>query len=136
MSADPSSSPALRASAAQRDRVIGPLHAGVADGRFDPAEPDERPGGLGGQFAGVAGDQDGGYHGGGQRFAPPRTYAPPGFVKDETGRDLIPLTAAEARRLFNLHTRVIRPRAFHERWSGWRRRRRASARGSHCGRRP
>ena len=40
----------------------------------------------------------------GQRFAPPRTYAPPAFVTDETGRDLIPLTAAEARRLFNLHT--------------------------------
>jgi hypothetical protein len=27
---------------------------------------------------------------------------------DETGRDLIPLTAAEARRLFNMHTRVPR----------------------------
>ena len=45
----------------------------------------------------------------GQRFAPPRTYAPPAFVTDENGRDLIPLTAAEARRLFNLHTRVTRP---------------------------
>ena len=45
----------------------------------------------------------------GQRFAPPRTYAPPPFITDETGRDLIPLTAAEARRLFNLHTRVTRP---------------------------
>ena len=50
----------------------------------------------------------------GQRFAPPRTYAPPTFVTDETGRDLIPLTAAEARRLFNLHTRVIRPAEYHE----------------------
>jgi hypothetical protein len=37
----------------------------------------------------------------GQRFTPPRTYAPPAFVRDESGRDLIPLTAAEARRLFN-----------------------------------
>jgi hypothetical protein len=44
----------------------------------------------------------------GQRFAPPRTYAPPAFVTDETGRDLISLTAAEARHLFNLHTRVTR----------------------------
>ena len=42
-------------------------------------------------------------------FAPPRTYAPPAFITDETGRDLIPLTAAEARRLFNLRTRVTRP---------------------------
>jgi hypothetical protein len=40
----------------------------------------------------------------GQRFTPRRTYAPPAFVKDETGRDPIPLTAAEARRLFNLRT--------------------------------
>ena len=39
------------------------------------------------------------------------TYAPPAFITDETGRDLIPLTAAEARRLFNLHTRVTRPEA-------------------------
>ena len=30
-------------------------------------------------------------------------------MKDENGRDLIPL-AAEARRMFNLHTRVTRPR--------------------------
>ena len=45
----------------------------------------------------------------GKVFAPPRTYAPPAFMTDETGRDLIPLTAAEARRLFNLHTRVTRP---------------------------
>ena len=44
----------------------------------------------------------------GQGFAPARTYAPPAFVTDEAGRDLIPLTAAEARRLFNLHTRVAR----------------------------
>ena len=71
----------------------------------------------------------------GQRFAPPRTYAPPPFITDETGRDLIPLTAAEVRRLFNLHTRVTRPEAFHEQWSNWRRYRQASARKSHYARR-
>jgi hypothetical protein len=43
-------------------------------------------------------------------------------VKDENGRDLIPLTAAEVRRLFSLHTLAIRPPGFHERWSAWRRR--------------
>jgi Domain of unknown function (DUF1707) len=42
MSADPSSSPALRASDADRDRVIEVLRAAVADGRLDPAEFDER----------------------------------------------------------------------------------------------
>jgi len=36
-------------------------------------------------------------------FAPPRTYASPAFVKDGNGRDLIPFTAAEVRRLFNRH---------------------------------
>ena len=59
----------------------------------------------------------------GQRFAPPRTYAPPAFVTDETGRDLIPLAAAGARRLFNLRTRVTRPAEFHGQWPAWRRRR-------------
>ena len=44
---------------------------------------------------------------------------------------MIPLTAAEARRMFNLHTSVTRPREFHEYWSGWRRRRQADARKSH-----
>ena len=39
------------------------------------------------------------------------------------------------RRLFNLHTRVIRPGEFHEHWSGWRRRRQASARKSRYTRR-
>ena len=68
-------------------------------------------------------------------FAPPRTYAPPAFITDETGHDLIPLTAAEARRLFNLHTRVTRPEAFHQYWSDWRRYRQASARKSHYARR-
>ena len=48
---------------------------------------------------------------------------------------MIPLTAAEARRLFNLHTRVTRPQAFHEQWSDWRRYRQASARKSHYARR-
>jgi hypothetical protein len=71
----------------------------------------------------------------GQRFAPPRTYAPAAFITDETGRDLIPLTAAGARRLFNLRTRVTRPAEFHEQWSGWRRRRQATARKSHYARR-
>jgi hypothetical protein len=42
MSADPSSSPALRASDADRDRVIELLRAAVADGRLDPVEFDER----------------------------------------------------------------------------------------------
>ena len=30
-----------------------------------------------------------------QRFAPPRTYAPPAFIPDGNGRDLIPLTVLE-----------------------------------------
>jgi hypothetical protein len=56
-------------------------------------------------------------------------------MTDENGHDLIPLTAAEARRLFNLYTRVIRPQAFHQHWSDWRRRRQARARRSHYARR-
>jgi hypothetical protein len=71
----------------------------------------------------------------GQRFAPPRTYAPPALVKDETGRDLIPLTAAEGRRLFNRHVRTPHPDDFHSRWSEWRRYRQAAARKSHYARR-
>ena len=47
---------------------------------------------------------------------------------------MIPLTAAEARRMFNLHTSVTRPREFHEYWSGWRRRQ-ADDRKSHYARR-
>ncbi|MFD1546685.1 DUF1707 SHOCT-like domain-containing protein [Nonomuraea guangzhouensis] len=42
MSADPPRSPALRASDAERDRIIELLHAAVADGRLDPVEFDER----------------------------------------------------------------------------------------------
>ena len=42
MSADPPSSPALRASDADRDGVIELLRAAVADGRLDPVEFDER----------------------------------------------------------------------------------------------
>ena len=42
MPADPPSSPALRASDADRDRVTELLRAAVADGRLDPAEFDER----------------------------------------------------------------------------------------------
>ncbi len=56
-----------------------------------------------------------------EAFAPPRTYAPPAFVTGQNGRDLIPLTTGEARRLFNLGTSVIRPRAFHEQWAECRR---------------
>ena len=66
---------------------------------------------------------------------PPRTYSPPPVVTDETGRALIPLTAGETRRLFNLYTRVIRSEEFHEHWSDWRRYRQASARKSHYARR-
>jgi hypothetical protein len=40
--ADPPGSPALRASDADRDRVIELLRAAVVDGRLDPAEFDER----------------------------------------------------------------------------------------------
>jgi hypothetical protein len=42
MPADPPSSPALRASDADRDRVIELLRAALADGRLDAAEFDER----------------------------------------------------------------------------------------------
>ena len=42
MPADPPSSPALRASDADRDRVVELLRAAVADGRLDTAEFDER----------------------------------------------------------------------------------------------
>lgn len=42
MPEDPPSPPALRASDADRDRVIETLRAAVADGRLDPAEFDER----------------------------------------------------------------------------------------------
>ena len=42
MSADPPSSPALRASDQDRDRVIDVLRGAVADGRLDQAEFDER----------------------------------------------------------------------------------------------
>jgi len=42
MPADPPDSPALRASDADRDRVIELLRAAVADGRLDPAEFDQR----------------------------------------------------------------------------------------------
>lgn len=42
MTADPPSSPAFRASDADRDRVIERLHAAVAEGRVDPVEFDQR----------------------------------------------------------------------------------------------
>jgi hypothetical protein len=53
----------------------------------------------------------------------------------ETGRNLIPLTAAEARRLFSLCTRVTRPAGFRRQWSHWRRSRQGAARRSHYARR-
>ena len=42
MSVDPPSSPALRASDADRDRVVELLRAALTDGRIDSAEFDER----------------------------------------------------------------------------------------------
>jgi hypothetical protein len=71
----------------------------------------------------------------GQPFAPPRTYTPAAFITDDHGRDLIPLTAAESRRLFNLCVPVTRPRSFRQQWSDWRRYRQAAARKSHYARR-
>ena len=71
----------------------------------------------------------------GQIFAPPRTYNPPQFITDANGGELIPLTAGETRRLFNLYTRVIRAEQFHEHWSDWRRRHQARARRCHYARR-
>jgi hypothetical protein len=50
-----------------------------------------------------------------QLFAPPRTYAPPAFIAGGNGCDLIPLTAAESRRLFNLHVHVTMSQAFRQR---------------------
>jgi hypothetical protein len=56
-------------------------------------------------------------------------------ITDENGEEMIPLTAAETRRMFNLHTRVTRPVPYHQRWSGWRRRHQARARRFHYQRR-
>jgi hypothetical protein len=56
-------------------------------------------------------------------------------MQDESGAELIPLTAGEARRLFNLHTRVIRTEESREHWSRWRRRHQARACRSHYERR-
>jgi hypothetical protein len=55
----------------------------------------------------------------------------PQVIPDEKGDPLIPLTADETRRLFNLHTRITR----HERCSHWRRRHQARARQCHYRRR-
>ena len=71
----------------------------------------------------------------GQTFRPPRTYSPPQVITDGYGEEMIPLTAAETRRLFNLYTRVTRPYEYHERWSDWRRRHQARARRFHYQRR-
>jgi hypothetical protein len=67
------------------------------------------------------------------RFAPARTYSPPQVIMDENGDELIPLTAAEARRLFDLHTALALPCRHHVRWSHWRRRHQARARWRHYG---
>src|ERR1022692_4160171 len=72
---------------------------------------------------------------GGQIFAPRRTYSPPLLITDANGDELIPLTAGEIRRLFNLHTRVTRHADHHHRWSHWRRRPQARARRCHYQRR-
>ena len=71
----------------------------------------------------------------GQIFAPRRTYSPPLLITDANGDELIPLTAGEIRRLFNLHTRVTRHADHHHRWSHWRRRHQARARRCHYQRR-
>ncbi len=51
--------------------------------------------------------------------------------QDALQQKLIPLTAGEIRRLFNLHIRVTHQRDHHERWSRWRRRHQARARRCH-----
>lgn len=48
---------------------------------------------------------------------------------------MITLTTAEARRLFNLSTRVTRDREHHQHWSDWRRVHQAIARRCHYNRR-
>jgi hypothetical protein len=48
---------------------------------------------------------------------------------------MITLTTAEARRQFNLSTRVTRPEPFHQHWSDWRRVHQATARRCHYNRR-
>jgi hypothetical protein len=48
-------------------------------------------------------------------------------MTDSNGDELIPLTVAEARRLFSLHASIIRPDGHHEHWSRWRRRHQARA---------
>jgi hypothetical protein len=70
-----------------------------------------------------------------QIFAPPRTYSPPPVITGEHGSELIPLTAAQTRRLFTLHTTITRPKAYHEYRSDWRRCHQARARRCHYRRR-
>jgi hypothetical protein len=71
----------------------------------------------------------------GQIFAPPRTYSPPPVITGDDGEELIQLTAAESRRLFNLHTAVSRTTPHHEHWSRWRRRHQAATHGFRYARR-
>jgi hypothetical protein len=72
---------------------------------------------------------------GGRALIDRELYLPEKWTPTKTGRDLIPLTAGEARRLFNLYTRASHPDAFHEHWSRWRRYRQTAARKSHYARR-
>jgi hypothetical protein len=44
---------------------------------------------------------------------------------------MITLTTAEARRQFNLHTRLTRDQDHHQHWSDWRRAHQATARRCH-----
>ena len=48
---------------------------------------------------------------------------------------MITLTTGEARRLFNLSTRITRDQSHHQHWSDWRRIHQATARRCHYKRR-
>src|SRR6266851_7244187 len=66
---------------------------------------------------------------------PPRTYSPQGLITGSDGREMIALTAGEARRLFNHATRNTRDTGHHQNWSDWRRAHQATARRCHYARR-
>jgi hypothetical protein len=53
---------------------------------------------------------------------------PAGTIRWAATAAVIPLTAAEARRLFNPSTRLARDQEHHEHWSEWRRAHQARAR--------
>jgi hypothetical protein len=63
------------------------------------------------------------------------TASPPQVIRDQNGEEMIPLTAAEIRRLINLYSRLTRTEQYHERWSNWRRHHQARARLFHYQRR-